>query len=202
MDVVALAQHGVDYAVATLGTATTPVHVQKLFRADRHASSSASTATPRAARRHGARSRTRCRCSRTARTRSSCSCPTARIRTTSSASAARPRSSALLDARDAAVRIPARRALGAASADLRRGPRRARRGRASLSGADHRAGAVGPAAPAAVRPHGLAGGRVARPRCTCEDVRPRDAADRFGRTVAERRRGERPSARRPRWFAN
>ncbi len=32
MDVVALAQHGIDYAVATLGTATTPVHVQKLFR--------------------------------------------------------------------------------------------------------------------------------------------------------------------------
>ena len=32
MDVVALAQHGVDYAVATLGTATTPFHVQKLLR--------------------------------------------------------------------------------------------------------------------------------------------------------------------------
>src|SRR6266545_519659 len=32
MDVVALAQHGVDYTVATLGTATTPIHVQKLFR--------------------------------------------------------------------------------------------------------------------------------------------------------------------------
>ena len=32
MDVVALAQHGIDYAVATLGTATTPNHVQKLFR--------------------------------------------------------------------------------------------------------------------------------------------------------------------------
>ncbi|HET9112704.1 MAG TPA: DNA primase [Burkholderiales bacterium] len=32
MDVVALAQHGVDYAVATLGTATTPLHVQKLLR--------------------------------------------------------------------------------------------------------------------------------------------------------------------------
>jgi DNA primase len=32
MDVVALAQHGVDYAVATLGTSTTPVHAQKLFR--------------------------------------------------------------------------------------------------------------------------------------------------------------------------
>jgi DNA primase len=36
MDVVALAQHGIDYTVATLGTATTPAHVQKLFRqADR-----------------------------------------------------------------------------------------------------------------------------------------------------------------------
>ena len=32
MDVVALAQHGVDYVVATLGTATTPAHIQKLFR--------------------------------------------------------------------------------------------------------------------------------------------------------------------------
>jgi DNA primase len=32
MDVVALAQHGVEYAVATLGTATTPTHVQKLMR--------------------------------------------------------------------------------------------------------------------------------------------------------------------------
>ncbi len=32
MDVVALAQHGIEYAVATLGTATTPTHVQKLLR--------------------------------------------------------------------------------------------------------------------------------------------------------------------------
>ena len=32
MDVVALAQHGVEYAVATLGTATTPIHAQQLFR--------------------------------------------------------------------------------------------------------------------------------------------------------------------------
>jgi DNA primase len=32
MDVVALAQHGVDYVVATLGTATTPIHVHKLLR--------------------------------------------------------------------------------------------------------------------------------------------------------------------------
>ncbi len=36
MDVVALAQHGVDYAVATLGTATTPHHVQKLLRLSDH----------------------------------------------------------------------------------------------------------------------------------------------------------------------
>lgn len=32
MDVVALAQHGVEYAVATLGTACTPAHVQKLIK--------------------------------------------------------------------------------------------------------------------------------------------------------------------------
>lgn len=32
MDVVALAQHGVENAVATLGTATTPMHVQKLLK--------------------------------------------------------------------------------------------------------------------------------------------------------------------------
>ena len=36
MDVVALAQHGIGYAVATLGTATTPVHVQKLLRQSDH----------------------------------------------------------------------------------------------------------------------------------------------------------------------
>ncbi|MCW5626085.1 MAG: DNA primase, partial [Burkholderiales bacterium] len=36
MDVVALAQHGVEYAVATLGTATTPTHVQKLLRQTDH----------------------------------------------------------------------------------------------------------------------------------------------------------------------
>jgi DNA primase len=32
MDVVALAQHGVENAVATLGTATSAIHIQKLFR--------------------------------------------------------------------------------------------------------------------------------------------------------------------------
>ena len=36
MDVVALAQLGVEYAVATLGTATTPYHVQKLLRLTEH----------------------------------------------------------------------------------------------------------------------------------------------------------------------
>ena len=36
MDVVALAQHGVAYAVATLGTACTPAHVQKLTRQTAH----------------------------------------------------------------------------------------------------------------------------------------------------------------------
>ena len=36
MDVVALAQHGVEYAVATLGTATTPYHIQKLLRLTEH----------------------------------------------------------------------------------------------------------------------------------------------------------------------
>jgi DNA primase len=36
MDVVALAQHGVEYAVATLGTATTPYHVQKLLHLTEH----------------------------------------------------------------------------------------------------------------------------------------------------------------------
>lgn len=32
MDVIALFQHGVDYSVATMGTATTPHHLQRLFR--------------------------------------------------------------------------------------------------------------------------------------------------------------------------
>ncbi|HMC13446.1 MAG TPA: DNA primase, partial [Gallionellaceae bacterium] len=36
MDVVALAQLGVEYAVATLGTATTPYHIQKLLRLTDH----------------------------------------------------------------------------------------------------------------------------------------------------------------------
>ena len=36
MDVVALAQYGIEYAVATLGTATTPEHIRKLMRQTEH----------------------------------------------------------------------------------------------------------------------------------------------------------------------
>ncbi len=36
MDVVALAQHGISYAVATMGTATTPCHLHKLLRVTDH----------------------------------------------------------------------------------------------------------------------------------------------------------------------
>ncbi|MCB1804917.1 MAG: DNA primase, partial [Candidatus Competibacteraceae bacterium] len=36
MDVIALAQHGVPYAVATLGTATTSEHLERLFRVTRN----------------------------------------------------------------------------------------------------------------------------------------------------------------------
>ena len=92
MDVVALAQHGVGYAVATLGTATTPIHVQKLFRQ----TDSVVYLLRRRRRRQARRvARAREHAGRrwpTARTRSSCSCPTARIPTTSCASAAAPRS--------------------------------------------------------------------------------------------------------------
>ena len=59
MDVVALAQHGVDNAVATLGTATTPVHVAEAPASSPTTWSSASTATRRDARRPGARSKCR-----------------------------------------------------------------------------------------------------------------------------------------------
>lgn len=59
MDVVALAQFGVGYGVAALGTATTAEHVKILMRqAD---SISVSTATARGEKRLGARWKTRCR---------------------------------------------------------------------------------------------------------------------------------------------
>ena len=91
MDVVALAQHGIDYAVATLGTATTPVHVQKLFRqSDRVVFCFDGDAAGRKAAWRALENALPC--SPTARTPDSCSCPTARIRTTSSAGAARRRS--------------------------------------------------------------------------------------------------------------
>ncbi|MGA0023908.1 MAG: DNA primase [Burkholderiales bacterium] len=57
MDVVALAQAGIEYAVATLGTATTPIHVQKLLRQSDEVVSVLTVMLPDAARR-GARSKT------------------------------------------------------------------------------------------------------------------------------------------------
>jgi len=56
MDVVALAQHGIDYAVATLGTATSATHIQKLLRQTDEVVS-ASTATRPGARPPGTRSK-------------------------------------------------------------------------------------------------------------------------------------------------
>jgi DNA primase len=74
MDVVALAQFGIRNAVATLGTATTSNHLEKLFRA-----------TPEvvfcfdgdraAARQPGRRWRRPCRCCATVARHASCSCP-------------------------------------------------------------------------------------------------------------------------------
>ena len=59
MDVVGLARHGIDFAVATLGTATTTEHLEPVVPPDRQRRSSASTATgrPQAGRLAGARNR-------------------------------------------------------------------------------------------------------------------------------------------------
>ena len=59
MDVVALAQHGVENAVATLGTATTPVHVAKLLQARRQRRVLLRRRQRPGARRRGGRSRCR-----------------------------------------------------------------------------------------------------------------------------------------------
>ncbi len=69
MDVVALAQHGVELRGRHARHVDHARARAEALPAHRYASSSASTATPRAARPRGARSRTRCRCSPTARTR-------------------------------------------------------------------------------------------------------------------------------------
>ena len=172
MDVVALAQHGVEYAVATLGTATTPTHVQKLFRltdtvvfcfdgdnAGRKAAWRAlENALPVLADGKNAmflflpdgedpddyvRKRGRAAFEQAQETR-------------------RP-----------TVRVPARRTRGAASADFRRRPGRAGRGGASPPGRDQRAGAGGHPAQAAVRALGTSGGRTAR---TAQHPRARGSA--------------------------
>ncbi len=181
MDVVALAQHGVGYAVATLGTSTTPVHVQKLFRLT-----------------DGARWRTRCRRSRTARTRSSCSCPMARIRTTSSASAARLRSNLRW-----AVRCRCRTSCCVSwpRATRPRAPRGARRW------SPHRS-PTSPRSPPPCSPHCCAGAWPSSPACrkqsssSCCGPRPARSPTAAHRgPIAAAHRAARPGARR-RWPAS
>jgi DNA primase len=93
MDVISLAQFGVAYSVATLGTSTTPVHVSRLLRlADEIVFCFDGDAAGRKAR--GERSKQACRSRPTARRSASCFCPTAKIRIRTFASTARTRSSA------------------------------------------------------------------------------------------------------------
>ena len=93
MDVVALAQHGVGYAVATLGTATTAIARAKALPPDRRRRLLLRRRRRRAqgrvarARKHAAGARGR------QGSAASCSCPTARIPTISCAGAARRHSS-------------------------------------------------------------------------------------------------------------
>ncbi len=132
MDVVALAQHGVEYAVATLGTATTPTHVQKLFRLtdtvvfcfdgdNAGPQGGVARAGKRAA---GAGRRQERRVPVPARRRGSGRlCAQARARhVRAGAGAGGP-----------AVGVPAGGTVGTASADFRGRPRRAGRGRATAS---------------------------------------------------------------------
>ena len=106
MDVVALAQHGVDYAVATLGTATTPCHVQKLLRQSDEVVFCFDGDAP-AARRPGARWKTACRSCRTARGQFPVPARRATTPTATSARTARRPSKHELAQLDAAVRLPA-----------------------------------------------------------------------------------------------
>ena len=98
----------------------------------------------RAARPRGARWRTRCRCWPTARTRVFLFLPDGE----DPDDFVRKRGKAAFEQAHrtggAAVRVPAGRARGAPSADVRRGPRRAGRRRAAAARADRRAGAGAP----------------------------------------------------------
>ena len=60
MDAVALARHGIDFAVATLGTATTSDHLNRLFRLTENVCFASTVIAP-AGKPPGARSKTRCR---------------------------------------------------------------------------------------------------------------------------------------------
>ena len=182
MDVVALAQHGIDYAVATLGTATTPNHVQKLFRitdtvvfcfdgdnAGRKAAWRAlETALPVLADGKNAQFLFLPGRRRPGRLRA----PAGQGGVRGAARACR-----------AAVRVPAARARGAPPADHRRGPRRARDGGPAARRDPHRPGARRAHPAGARRADGPAGSRVAR------------AAARGGRPA--RRRGPRAPSRAP-----
>ncbi len=151
MDVVALAQHGVEHAVATLGTATTPVHVQKLFRlADDVVFCFDGDAAGR--KRRVARARERAACAGRRQERAhSCSCPTARIRTISSAQRGKAAFEALVGRRYAAIRVPAGELRAQHPPTCAEGAGRARRQRPLAAAQDARSASWGGPASAAWR---------------------------------------------------
>ena len=119
MDVVALAQHGVELRGRHARHGDHAGPRAEALPPDRQGRVLLRRRRRRAARRRGARSRTRCPVLARRQERAcSCSCPTARTRTTSCAAAARRPSSRRSRQRRAAVRIPARRARRAPSADV------------------------------------------------------------------------------------
>ena len=203
MDVVALAQHGIDYAVATLGTATTPVHAQKLFRlADTvvycfDGDAAGTEGSLARAREHaaGAGRRPQRAVPLPARWRGS-----RRLR----AQARQGRVRGAVRARYAAVRIPDRRAVGAAPADLGRRTRRARPcGSAAPRAAVVSAGAGGAASSPPRGAHRPARNRAPRtpPGIRAAGATGRQTPRRYGPPTPSA--GRRPSrGRRPRSSAN
>ena len=125
MDVVALAQHGVDYAVATLGTATTPDARAEALPAGRRSRVLLRRRRGRAHAPRGARSRTRCPSSPTASRCASCSCPTARTPTRYVRAHGKEGFESAARAGRAAVALLPRRAL-CRSVDLQARPKAAR----------------------------------------------------------------------------
>ena len=196
MDVVALAQHGIDYAVATLGTATTPVHVQKLFRqSDRVIFCFDGDAAGRKAAWRALENALPVLAD--GKNAGSCSCPTARIRTTSCAGAARRRSRRWSSARcrPPSSCWPSCRAQH--PPDLGRRARRAGDRGAALLRRAHGAGAGRAPAPPPRRSHRPAGGGIARASGTHPaepESRPRPATEPAAPVAARRATGRRPPA--------